>query len=214
LRLPVRQLARLLGVLLILRLAAVPCSLSPLPNSLFRSRFPIPDPLFPIPYSLSLFPIPIPASYPRLEAAFFRGTLAPARRAFDKPMAIACLRFLCSPFFRWCISVRTSCCAFGPYFLRLLDLRLLAFRRLAEVRRRLLEARLRVRELLLREVLAVPDELRRRALEPDRADVERLRGERRVELLEARLRLRVDDFLVGIPSHSPLCVGASLSRAY
>jgi hypothetical protein len=32
-------------------------------------------------------------------------------------MAIACLRFFtgCLPDFMWCISVRTSCCAFLPY---------------------------------------------------------------------------------------------------
>jgi hypothetical protein len=51
-------------------------------------------------------------------AAFLDGTFAPSRRALDKPMAIACLRFLCSPFLRWCISVRTSCCALGPYLRR------------------------------------------------------------------------------------------------
>ena len=30
-------------------------------------------------------------------------------------MAIACLRFLCSPFFKWRISVSTIFCALGPY---------------------------------------------------------------------------------------------------
>jgi hypothetical protein len=50
-------------------------------------------------------------------AAFFGGTLAPSRRALERPIAMACARFLCSPCFRWRISVATSCCAFGPYFL-------------------------------------------------------------------------------------------------
>src|SRR4051812_36238309 len=54
-------------------------------------------------------------------AALLGGTFAPSLRAFDKPIAIACLRFLCSPCFKWCISVRTSSCAFGPYFRRELD---------------------------------------------------------------------------------------------
>jgi len=49
------------------------------------------------------------------------GTFAPERRAFDNPIAIACFRFLCSPFFKWRISVSTDFCAFGPYF-RPLDL--------------------------------------------------------------------------------------------
>jgi hypothetical protein len=31
------------------------------------------------------------------------------RRALERPIAIACLRFLCSPRFRWRISVATSC---------------------------------------------------------------------------------------------------------
>jgi hypothetical protein len=43
------------------------------------------------------------------------GTFAPERRALERPMAIACLRFLCSPFFRWRISVATAFEAFGPY---------------------------------------------------------------------------------------------------
>lgn len=49
---------------------------------------------------------------------FFLGTFAPFFRAFDNPIAIACLRFFtgCLPDFMWCISVRTSCCAFLPYF--------------------------------------------------------------------------------------------------
>jgi hypothetical protein len=52
----------------------------------------------------------------RLEDDLGRdGTLAPERRAFESPIAMACLRFLCSPFFRWRISVSTIFCAFGPY---------------------------------------------------------------------------------------------------
>jgi hypothetical protein len=43
------------------------------------------------------------------------GTFAPERRALDRPMAIACLRFLCSPCFRWRISVSTIFEALGPY---------------------------------------------------------------------------------------------------
>jgi len=44
--------------------------------------------------------------------------LAPFFRAFERPIAIACLRFFtgCLPDFMWCISVRTSCCALLPYF--------------------------------------------------------------------------------------------------
>jgi hypothetical protein len=47
----------------------------------------------------------------RIQAAFFLGTLAPFRRASDKPIAIACLRLLTRlpllplvnvPFFRLC----------------------------------------------------------------------------------------------------------------
>jgi hypothetical protein len=37
----------------------------------------------------------------------------------DKPIAIACLRFLCSPRFKCRISVATSSCALGPYRRRL-----------------------------------------------------------------------------------------------
>ncbi len=50
-------------------------------------------------------------------AAFLLGTLAPLRRALDRPMAIACFRFFtgCFPLFMWRISVRTDCCAFLPY---------------------------------------------------------------------------------------------------
>jgi hypothetical protein len=59
------------------------------------------------------------------------GTLAPFWRALLNPIAIACLRFLtgCLPDFMWCISVRTSSCAFGPY-LRPLDFLLLDLREL------------------------------------------------------------------------------------
>ncbi len=46
------------------------------------------------------------------------GTFAPERRAFDNPIAIACLAFLCSPRLRWRISVSTSFCALGPYLRR------------------------------------------------------------------------------------------------
>lgn len=115
-------------------------------------------------------------------AAFFRGTLAPARRAFDNPIAIACFRFLCSPCCRWCISVLTSCCAFGPYFewpfrdrLLLPDLLPLL---LAELRdredddRRERDAELRLRaELVLRGLR--------------RAVVERLRDVRLLDFFEA-----------------------------
>src|SRR5690349_13405874 len=83
-----------------------------------------------------------------LQADFRRGTLAPARRAFDRPMAIACLRFLCSPRFRCVISVFTSFCALAPYFLRpvarvlrRLLAEVFARPRLAVVRRRLLVLR-------------------------------------------------------------------------
>jgi hypothetical protein len=156
---------------------------------------------------------------------FLRGTFAPARRAFESPIAIACLRFLCSPFFRWCISVRTSCCAFGPYLRRLLpdrDERLLLalareLRRLdAEVRR--LEPDVRRRELLLRlrDERALPDDERRRALERDRErlDVERLRGERRDDdLLLDLLRLRDDVLLLGIRLILP-CVATHRFHAF
>jgi hypothetical protein len=57
------------------------------------------------------------------QAAFFEreddlgrdGTLAPERRAFDNPIAIACFGLLCSPFLKCRISVSTSFCALGPY---------------------------------------------------------------------------------------------------
>jgi hypothetical protein len=51
------------------------------------------------------------------------GTLAPARRAWDRPMAIACLRLLTFlperplrsvPRLRSCIALFTFCCAFLP----------------------------------------------------------------------------------------------------
>jgi hypothetical protein len=57
---------------------------------------------------------------------FFEGTFAPFLRAFESPIAIACLRLLigcffeCFPDFMWCISVRTSWLAFFEY-LRPLD---------------------------------------------------------------------------------------------
>ena len=55
-------------------------------------------------------------------AAFFLGTLAPLRRASDKPIAIACLRFLTRlllplvrvPFFRLCIARLTDFWALLP----------------------------------------------------------------------------------------------------
>ena len=56
---------------------------------------------------------PLKAAWPRkVQAAFFLGTLAPFRRASDKPIAIACLRLLTRlpllplvnvPFFRLCM---------------------------------------------------------------------------------------------------------------
>src|SRR5437016_14649298 len=60
-----------------------------------------------------------------LDADFLRGTLAPARRASDSPIAIACLRLLTFlpdrplfsvPFFFSCIARLTLLCAFFPYF--------------------------------------------------------------------------------------------------
>ncbi len=58
----------------------------------------------------------------RLEDDLGRdGTLAPLRRALERPMAIACLRLLCSPFLKWRISVSTSFCDLGPYLRRELD---------------------------------------------------------------------------------------------
>lgn len=113
--------------------------------------------------------------------------------------------------------MRTSCWAFGPYLRLLLDLRPRLEDRLllAEVRgreERLLAEVRRLRErLLLRDVLALPDDERRR--DRARLDVERLRGDRRDELLELRFRLRVDELLVGIPSHSPcLCLRIAVMR--
>ena len=59
------------------------------------------------------------------QAAFFFGTLAPERRASDKPMAIACFGFVTFlplrplfslPRLNSCISRSTLFCAFGPYF--------------------------------------------------------------------------------------------------
>src|SRR5947199_10474840 len=80
------------------------------------------------------------AIFPPFRNYFFFGTFAPFLRAFDNPMAIACLRLLilCLPDFLWRISVRTSELAFllylrldfflagisSPFILR----RLLAFR--------------------------------------------------------------------------------------
>lgn len=112
--------------------------------------------------------------------------------------------------------MRTSFCALLPYLrppvrLLLAEVRerprlLEVFLRLdAEVRRERAEVVLRLRVLRALRVRAVPDVLRRRALvERERLLVERLRGERRVDALVLRLRLLVDDFLVAIPSHSPL----------
>jgi hypothetical protein len=57
------------------------------------------------------------------EDFFFRGTFPPARRASDRPMAIACLRLFTFlperplfsvPRLRSCIALRTFCCAFFP----------------------------------------------------------------------------------------------------
>src|SRR4029077_13407092 len=61
----------------------------------------------------------------RRELPFFRGTLAPARRAFERPIAIACFRLftflrerpdLSVPRFSSRIVSRTFCDAFLPYF--------------------------------------------------------------------------------------------------
>jgi hypothetical protein len=55
---------------------------------------------------------------------FFRGTLPPARRASDKPIAIACCRLVTFlpdrplfnvPFFRSCIALFTFSDALAPY---------------------------------------------------------------------------------------------------
>jgi uncharacterized protein YjbI with pentapeptide repeats len=59
------------------------------------------------------------------DADFFGGTFAPARRASDNPMAIACLRLLTFlpepplrsvPSLRSCMTFLTFACAFFPYF--------------------------------------------------------------------------------------------------
>jgi hypothetical protein len=59
-----------------------------------------------------------------LDDDFLDGTFAPARRASDSPMAIACLRLftflperplLSFPFFRSCIALSTFSDAFFPY---------------------------------------------------------------------------------------------------
>lgn len=61
----------------------------------------------------------------RVEALpFFGGpTFTPARRALDKPIAMACLGFprLCLPSFSWCISSRTNsaACVVGAFPCRL-----------------------------------------------------------------------------------------------
>jgi hypothetical protein len=55
---------------------------------------------------------------------FWRGTLAPARRASERPIAIACFRLVTFlpdrplfkvPLLRSCIALLTFCCAFFPY---------------------------------------------------------------------------------------------------
>src|SRR5438445_499505 len=60
----------------------------------------------------------------RRHSFFLRGTFAPARRASDKPIAIACLRLLTvlperplfsSPRLRSCIARLTLLAAFFPY---------------------------------------------------------------------------------------------------
>jgi len=122
--------------------------------------------------------------------------------------------------------VRTSCCALLPYLrlpLRLLLAEVRLLPRLAvlrlrlevlEVRRERAEVVLRLRVLRALRARAVPVVLRRRALvERERLVVERLRGERRVDALVLRLRLLVDDFLVAIRSHSPLCWFAHRNHA-
>jgi hypothetical protein len=61
----------------------------------------------------------------REDDRFLRGTLPPARRASDSPMAIACFRLVTFlpdrplrsvPRFRSCIAFATFCEAFRPYF--------------------------------------------------------------------------------------------------
>jgi hypothetical protein len=58
------------------------------------------------------------------EEDFFDGTFPPARRASERPMAMACFRLftvlpldpdLSVPFFRSCIAFSTFSCAFSPY---------------------------------------------------------------------------------------------------
>ena len=109
--------------------------------------------------------------------------------------------------------MRTSCCAFGPYLRWLRErVRLLVAEpreRLLDVLRRLEELdRLRL-ELVLRrrEVRALaPFRAEEDRRERERVEADRLRGLRREldRLLDdVRLRLRVDELLVGIPSHSP-----------
>src|SRR5688572_15550691 len=66
-----------------------------------------------------------PGRYFFLREDFLRrGTFAPARRAWDRPMAMACLRLftffperplLSLPRLRSCIAFFTFCCAFLPY---------------------------------------------------------------------------------------------------
>lgn len=60
-----------------------------------------------------------------LRAAFFRGTLAPASRASESPIAIACLRLVTFlplrpdfnfPFFISCMALSTLSCDFLAYF--------------------------------------------------------------------------------------------------
>lgn len=132
----------------------------------------------------------------RHYAAFLRGTLAPERRASDKPIAIACLRLLTFrplpdfslPRLNLCISFSTDFEAFGPYF-RLLDF----FREDEELELRLERADV-LRDLLL---LLFEDELERdffvAAIRFSLPQVEtqlqdaRLRAAQRLNLYEATL---------------------------
>src|SRR3954467_10225921 len=77
---------------------------------------------------------------------FFFGTFAPFLRAFESPMAIACLRLLilCFPDRLWCISVRTSELAFLLYLRR--DFFLAGILSPYSMRRMLAGARLRLRK--------------------------------------------------------------------
>lgn len=86
------------------------------------------------------FGLPFRFSY--LELRRLRGTLAPFCRAFESPIAMACLRFFtgCFPDRIWCISVRTSCCALRPY-LRPRELRLELDREVDRCERELLDLR-------------------------------------------------------------------------